>query len=96
LVPKDAQQAIGHGVRAKRSKSGPSALTCSAPENAVQRPRELVAPLVAALAKAPGRTGETAKALVATIISDAAREQMFPMRRFRRRLDVVRKSHGQR
>ena len=23
LVPQDAQQAVGHGVRAKRSKSGP-------------------------------------------------------------------------
>ena len=28
LVPEDAKEALGHGVRAKRSKSGPSALKC--------------------------------------------------------------------
>ena len=74
LVPEDAQQAIGHGVRAKRSKSGAISFDllerggqpCSGPVNRSAR----------LAARSPRRKAELVnpeKSLVATIRSDGSR-----------------------
>ena len=53
LMPQDAKEAIGHGVRAKRSKSGAVSFDLLSPrEPSMQRSSESIACLAAALAKA--------------------------------------------
>ena len=71
LMPEDAKEAIGHGVRAKRSKSGAVSfdlLPVTAARRAVmQRSSESIASLAAALAKAQIELANPEKSLVGTI-----------------------------
>jgi hypothetical protein len=55
-VPEDAQQAIGHGVRAKRSKSGAISFDLVSTEGSgdVQRSSPSIGTLASAPAKAQG------------------------------------------
>ena len=71
LMPEDAKEAIGHGVRAKRSKSG--AISFDLLDVEGSRAASLVrsiASLAAALAKAQAELVNPEKSLVATIRSD--------------------------
>jgi hypothetical protein len=52
LVPADAHQAFGHGIRAKRSKSGAISFDLLAVEDEQQRASETIGALAGALAKA--------------------------------------------
>ena len=98
LVPEDAQQAIGHGIRAKRSKSGAisfdlldaEAQPCSGLVNSI-------ASLAAALAKAQVELVNPEKSLVATIRADGPREaeRTFRYAPLSSGLDIVRKILGQ-
>ena len=80
LMPEDAKEAIGHGVRAKRSKSGAVSFDllqrggepCTGPVNRI-------ASLAAALAKAQAELVNPEKSLVATIRSDGARGGRTPV-----------------
>ena len=67
LMPQDAKEAIGHGVRAKRSKSGAVSFDLSSTRAAMQRSSESIACLAAALAKAQAELTNPEKSLVATI-----------------------------
>ena len=67
IMPEDAKEAIGHGIRAKRSKSGASVSTSSSKRAAMQRSSESIACLAAALAKAQAELTNPEKSLVATI-----------------------------
>ena len=70
LVPEDAHQAIGHGVRAKSSNPAPSASISSRRRIAVQRSSESIASLAGALAKAQIELTNPEKSLIGTIASD--------------------------
>ena len=50
LVPEDAREAAGYGLRAKRSKSG--ALSSELPESPMHRASETIGAMAGALAKA--------------------------------------------
>ena len=67
LIPEDAKEAIGHGVRAKRSKSGAISFDVLERRPPVQRSSESVAALAAALAKAQAQLVNPEKSLTATI-----------------------------
>ena len=99
LVPDDARQAIGHGVRAKRSKSGAISFDLSwAPRAAaMQRSSPSIGTLASALAKAQGELVNPEKSLVATIRSGGPRgtEQSFSYAPLSSGLDIVRKVLGQ-
>ena len=97
LMPEDAQQAIGHGVRAKRSKSERSALTFSGRRITVQRSSPSIGSLAAALAKAQPELINPEKSLVATIGSEGAgaAEQTFRYAPLSSGLEIVRKTLGQ-
>ncbi len=85
LMPDDAQQAIGHGVRAKRSKSGAISFDLLNTEDEQQRSSGSIGNLAAALAKAQGELTNPDKSLVGTIPSDlpGGVERPFGMRRYR-------------
>jgi hypothetical protein len=51
LMPEDAKEAIGHGIRAKRSKSGAVSFDLLVQRAAMQRSSESIACLAAAMAK---------------------------------------------
>ena len=71
LVPEDAQQAIGHRVRAKRRNPAPLASTSSRWRGrAMQRSSETIGTMAAALAKAQTELIDPEKLLVATIRPD--------------------------
>ena len=99
LMPEDAKEAMGHGIRAKRSKSGAVSFDllqrggqqpCSSP---VARSRNLAA----ALAKAQIELVNPEKSLVATIRQGGAAgtEQTFRYAPLSSGLDIVRKTLGQ-
>ena len=84
LVPEDAQQAIGHGVRAKRSKSGPSRLSSSRTRIAMQQSSGSIGSLAAALARAQVELINPEKSMVASIRpDDGAPSRSSVMRRCR-------------
>ncbi len=98
-MPEDAKEAFGHGIRAKRSKSGAvsfdvaataEASPCSAPARRSGRSR-------AALAKAQAELTNPEKSLTATIRSPFPREEdrTFRYASLSSGLDIVRKSLGQ-
>ncbi len=97
-MPEDAKEAAGHGIRAKRSKSGAISFDldgcggrrCTAPV----RP---IGAIAAALAKAQGELTNPEKSLVATIRSPFPREadRTFRYASLASGLDIVRKSLGQ-
>ena len=70
LMPEDAKEAIGHGVRAKRSKSGAVSFDLLEVEDAVQRSSETIGTIAAALAKAQAELVNPEKSLIGTIRSD--------------------------
>ena len=98
LVPEDAKEAIGHGLKAKRSKSGAISFDllgrggrrCTAPVRSIGA-------IAAALAKAQGELTNPEKSLIATIRSPFPREpdQTFRYASLASGLDIVRKSLGQ-
>jgi len=63
-MPEDAKEALGHGIRAKRSKTAPSALIFSRWRMAMQRSSETIGAIAAALAKAQGELANPEKSLV--------------------------------
>jgi hypothetical protein len=96
LVPEDAKEAAGHGVRAKRSKSG--AVSFEVQDVPVmQRSSESVGALAAALAKAQAEIANPEKSLTATIVSPFPREgsRTFRYAPLSSGLDLVRKCLGQ-
>ena len=85
LMPEDAKEAIGHGVRAKRSKSGASVSMSWRWMLPMPRSSELVAALASALAKAQAELINPEKSLTATIRTGRAgrANAAFAMRRYR-------------
>ena len=97
LMPEDAKEAIGHGVRAKRSKSGAISFDLLEWRAAMQRSSELIGAIAAALAKAQGELTNPEKSLTATIRSDGpgAAERSFRYAPLSSGLDIVRKTLSQ-
>ena len=95
LMPEDAKEAIGHGIRAKRSKSG--AVSFDLLAAVVHRSSPSIASLAAALAKAQAELVNPEKSLTATIRSDerGRTEQTFCYASLSSGLDIVRKTLGQ-
>ncbi len=93
LVPDDAQQAFGYGIRAKRSKSG--AVSFDLRVALMQRSSESIAKLAAALAKAQGELINPEKSLTAIIKAGGdAEPQTFRYAPLSSGLDIVRKTLG--
>ena len=61
LVPEDAREAAGHGLRAKRSKSGAISFDLLERRPPMHRSSETIGAIAAALAKAQGRTDQPGK-----------------------------------
>ena len=97
LVPEDAKEASGHGVRAKRSKSGAISFDVLREEPAMQRSSNKIGTLAAALAKAQAEIANPEKSLTATIESPFPREgqRTFRYASLSAGLDIVRKCLGQ-
>jgi hypothetical protein len=96
LVPEDAHQAIGHGVRARRSKSGAISFDLLEGEVAMQRSSDSIGGLAAALAKAQSELVNPEKSLVATIRAEnrGGGERTFRYAPLSGGLDIVRKTLG--
>ena len=98
LMPEDAKEAIGHGVRAKRSKSGAVSFDLLDVEaQAMQRSSETIGTIAAALAKAQVELTNPEKSLVATIRPGrpGEAERTFRYAPLSSGLDIVRKTLGQ-
>jgi hypothetical protein len=74
LVPEDAKEASGHGVRAKRLKSGAISFERSLWGPVMQHSSDRIGALAAALAKAQAEIANPEKSLTATIVSRFPRE----------------------
>ena len=97
LMPEDAKEAIGHGVRAKRSKIRRRlASICSRKRPVMQRCSESIGTIAAALAKAQAEITNPEKSLTATIRSPFSRvgDQTFRYAPLSTGLDIVRKVLG--
>ena len=97
LMPEDAKEASGHGVRAKRSKSGAVSFDLLARgRRAMQRSSETIGAIAAALAKAQAELTNPEKSLVATIRASSPRDhdQTFRYAALSSGLDIVRKALG--
>jgi hypothetical protein len=96
-MPEDAKEAISHGVRAKRSKSGAISFDLLEVEAVMQRSSESIGAIAAALAKAQAELVNPEKSLVATIYADGSGEtgQSFRYAPLSSGLDIVRKTLGQ-
>ena len=66
-MPEDAKEAIGHGIRAKRSKSGAISFDLLEVEATMHRSSETIGAIAAALAKAQPELTNPEKSLTATI-----------------------------
>ena len=99
LMPEDAQQAIGHGIRAKRSKSGAISFDLvKVRRKAMQRSSETIGTVAGALAKAQGELTNPEKSLVATIRTEGPGrgvERSFRYAPLSSGLDIVRKTLSQ-
>jgi predicted phage-related endonuclease len=97
LMPEDAKEAIGHSVRAKRSKSGAVSLMCWRRRRPMPRSSETVAALASALAKAQAELVNPEKSLTATIRASlpGGSERSFRYAPLSSGLDIVRKTLGQ-
>ena len=96
-MPEEAKEASGHGVRAKRSKSGAVSFDLIASgKGTMQRSSETIGALAAALAKAQAELANPEKALVATIRASNPRDQdqTFRYAALSSGLDIVRKALG--
>ena len=97
LVPEDAREAVGHGLRAKRSKSGAISFDLLGRWRPVmQRSSETIGAIATALAKAQIELNNPEKALTATIQSPFPREanRTFRYASLSSGLDLIRKSLG--
>ena len=98
LMPEDAKEASGHGVRAKRSKSGAVSfdLLAMMRRGAMQRSSETIGAIAAALAKAQAELTNPEKSLTATIRASNPRDhdQTFRYAALSSGLDIVRKALG--
>ena len=97
LMPEDAKEAIGHGVRAKRSKSGAVSFDVLSREGAtMHRSSDAIGNISAALAKAQAELPNPEKSLVGTIRSPFPREadRTFRYAPLSSGLDIIRKSLG--
>ena len=96
LVPEDAKEASGHGVRARRSKSGAVSFDLLERRTAMQRSSETIGAIAAALAKAQAELTNPETALTATIRSANPRDQdqTFRYAALSSGLDIVRKALG--
>ena len=97
LVPEDAREAIGHGLRAKRSKSGAVASTSWTWRPPMHRSSETIGALASALAKAQGELTNPEKSLIATIRAQLPSEgnRTFRYASLASGLEIVRKTLGQ-
>ena len=105
LMPEDAKEALGHGIRAKRSKSG--AVSLRSPQGSsgnggegpvMQRSSQSIASLAAALAKAQIELANPEKSLLGTIKPGPGRddpERVFRYAPLSSGLEIVRKTLGQ-
>ena len=95
-MPEDAKEAIGHGIRAKRSKSGAVSFDVLSWRPAMQRSSESIGAIAAALAKAQAELTNPEKSLIATIRSPFPREsdRTFRYASLSSGLDIVRKALG--
>jgi predicted phage-related endonuclease len=95
-MPEDAKEAFGHGIRAKRSKSGAvsfEAIDVGAP---MHRSSETIGAIATALAKAQAELTNPEKSLTATVRSPFPREEdrTFRYAPLSSGLDIVRKTLG--
>src|SRR5262249_23860250 len=97
LMPEDAKEAIGYGMRGKRSKSGAVSFDVLTTEVAHAPSSESVAALASALAKAQAELVNPEKSLTATIRSGrpGEGERSFRYAPLSSGLDIVRKTLGQ-
>ena len=94
-MPEDAKEAIGHGIRAKRSKSGAISFDLLEVDGAaMHRSSETMGAIAAALAKAQAELVNPEKSLVATIRPDGpgASERSFRYAPLSSGLEIVRKT----
>jgi ERF superfamily len=96
LMPEDAKEASGHGIRAKRSKSGAVSFEVTDGEGPMQRSSETIGAIATALAKAQAELTNPEKSRNAIIRSPFPREQerTFRYARLSSGLDIVRKPLG--
>ena len=96
LMPEDAQQAIGHGVRPSARSRERSPLTFWGRRTPVHRSSPSIGSLAAALAKAQLELINPEKSLSATIRSEGAgaAEQVFRHAPLSSGLEIVRKTFG--
>jgi ERF superfamily len=98
LVPEDAKEATGHGVRARRSKSGAITfdLLSSLGRRTMQRSSETIGAIATALAKAQAGLTNPEKAFVATIRASNPhdRDRKFRYAALSSGLDIVRTALG--
>ena len=78
LVPEDAKEAAGHGIRAKRSKTGAISFELMDRRRPMHRSSDTIGAIAAALAKAQGELTNPEKSLMATIRSPFPREPIGP------------------
>ena len=103
LMPEDAKEAIGHGVRAKRSKSGAVSFDLltvaagTAGRAVMQRSSGSIASLAAALAKAQIELANPEKSLIGTIEPKGGdgSQRLFRYAPLSSGLEIVRKTLGQ-
>ena len=96
LIPEDAKEAFGHGLRAKRSKSGRSASNSSRTGTAMRSSSDSIAQLASALAKAQIELVNPAKTLTAVIYpGDGNEERSYRYAPLSAGLEIVRKTLGQ-
>ena len=82
LMREDAKEAAGHGVRAKRSKSGAVSFDLLDWRHLMQRSSKSIGAIAAALAKAQSELANPEKSLTATIRASPARKRSnLPLRR---------------
>ena len=92
LLPEDAKEAHGHGVRARRSKVGRRQLRISCRRRQPMRSSESVAAIATALAKAQAEIVNPEKGLVATIRDGNGAERNFRYAALSNGLDIIRKT----
>ena len=95
LMPEDAKEAMGHGIRAKRSKSGAVSFDLVEMEVPMHRSSESVAAIATALAKAQIELSNPEKAMVGTIYNNRSESpQSFRYASLSSGLDIIRKALG--
>ncbi len=95
LMPEDAKEAMGHGIRAKRSKSGAISFDLVEMEVPMHRSSESIAAIATALAKAQIELSNPEKAMVGTVYNNRSDSpQSFRYASLSSGLDIVRKTLG--